>query len=38
VTQLAIDQVKRATAHLAMEFELDQVPRRETGDYWVICY
>ena len=38
VTQLAIDQVKRATAHLAMDFELNQVPRRETGDYWVILW
>ena len=38
VTQLAIDQVKRATAHLAMDFELNKVPRRETGDYWVILW
>ena len=38
VTQLAIDQVKRATAHLAMDFELNQVARRETGDYWIILW
>ena len=38
VTELAIQQVKRATAHLAMDFELNQVPRREEGDYWVILW
>lgn len=38
VTQLAIDQVKRATAHLAMDFELNQVARRQIGDYWVILW
>ena len=38
VTQLAIDRVKRATAHLAMDFERNQVPRREQGDYWIILW
>lgn len=38
VTQLAVDGVKRATAHLAMDFELNQVPRREVGDYWIILW
>ena len=38
VTELAIKRVKRATAHLAMDFELNNVPRRETGDYWVILW
>lgn len=38
VTQLAIDRVKRATAHLAMDFELNNVPRRIAGDYWVILW
>ena len=38
VTQLAIDRVKRATAHLAMDFERNGVPRRQEGDYWVILW
>lgn len=38
VTQLAIDEVKRATAHLAMDFEINAVKRREVGDYWVILW
>lgn len=38
VTQLAIDEVKRATAHLAMDFEINGVKRREVGDYWVILW
>ena len=38
VTQLAIDQVKRATAHLAMDFELNKIKRRVVGDYWVILW
>ena len=38
VTQLAIDGIKRATAHLAMDFELNAVPRREAGDYWIILW
>jgi uncharacterized protein YhfF len=38
VTELAIAETKRATAHLAMDFELNNVKRRETGDYWVILW
>src|SRR5262245_41386095 len=28
--------VKRGTAHLLLDFELNGVPRRAVGDYWVI--
>ena len=38
VTQLAIDETKRATAHLAMDFEINNVKRRIDGDYWVILW
>ena len=27
---------KRATAHLAMDFERNQIQRREPGDYWLL--
>lgn len=27
---------KRGTAHLLMDFEKSNVPRREVGDYWII--
>lgn len=27
---------KRATAHMALDFEKNRVPRRREGDYWVI--
>jgi uncharacterized protein YhfF len=27
---------KRATAHLALDFEINKVRRREVGDYWVV--
>jgi uncharacterized protein YhfF len=38
ITRLAMDEVKRATAHLAMDFEINNVKRREVGDYWVILW
>lgn len=38
VTELAMSETKRATAHLAMDFEINNVKRRETGDYWVILW
>ena len=38
VTELAIAETKRATAHLALDFELNQVARRKTGDYWIILW
>ena len=38
ITELAINRVKRATTHLAMDFELNGVSRREIGDYWVILW
>lgn len=38
VTQLAIDETKRATAHLAVDFEINHVARRKEGDYWVILW
>ncbi len=28
--------LKRATAHLLRDFEINHVPRRDPGDYWVI--
>jgi uncharacterized protein YhfF len=27
---------KRATAHLALDFEINQVRRRAVGDYWIV--
>ena len=27
---------KRGTAHLVLDFEMNAVPRREVGDYWVV--
>ncbi|MGD9741448.1 MAG: ASCH domain-containing protein [Dongiaceae bacterium] len=27
---------KRATAHMALDFEKNNVPRRKVGDYWVV--
>ena len=38
ITELAINRVKRATTHLAMDFELNEVSRRKIGDYWVILW
>ena len=34
--ELAIEEKKQATAHLALDFERNGVKRREVGDYWVI--
>lgn len=38
VTELAMDETKRATAHLAIDFEVNNVERRNEGDYWVILW
>jgi uncharacterized protein YhfF len=32
----AVNRIKRGTAHLKMQFELDDVLMREVGDYWVV--
>lgn len=34
--KLILANQKRGTAHMAMDFEVNNVPRRVTGDYWVI--
>ena len=36
VARLVLDANKRATAHLAMDFEKLGVARRQPGDYWVL--
>ncbi|MDE0241503.1 MAG: ASCH domain-containing protein [bacterium] len=33
---LAIAGKKRATAHMALDFERNNIARREIGDYWVV--
>ncbi len=33
---LAIQSLKRGTCHQAMQFELDNVPMRRVGDYWIV--
>ena len=38
ITELAINGVKRATAHLTLDFELNNVARRLQGDYWMILW
>ena len=38
ITELAIKSIKRATAHLAIDFELNNVTRRQKGDYWMILW
>ena len=38
ITELAIKGVKRATAHLTFDFELNNVTRRCKGDYWMILW
>ena len=34
--KLILAHQKRGTAHMAMDFEINNIPRRVTGDYWVI--
>jgi uncharacterized protein YhfF len=38
ITELAIKGIKRATTHLKIDFEINDVPRRCTGDYWMILW
>jgi uncharacterized protein YhfF len=38
VTELAMNETKRATAHLAMDFDINGVKRRQEGDYWVVLW
>jgi uncharacterized protein YhfF len=38
ITELAIKRVKRATAHMVMDFEINNVTRRKQGDYWMILW
>ena len=32
----AVNRMKRGTAHLEMQFELDGIPMRDIGDYWIV--
>ena len=32
----AVNRMKRGTAHLAMQFEKDDIPMRQVGDYWIV--
>ena len=34
--RLIRDRQKNGTAHLAIDFEINSIPRREVGDYWLI--
>jgi len=36
LNELARAGKKRGTAHLVMDFELNGIPRRKIGDYWVV--
>ena len=36
LAQLAHENQKRGTAHLAVQFEHDSIPMRNIGDYWII--
>ncbi len=33
---LAVKSLKRGTCHQAMQFEMDDVPMRRVGDYWIV--
>ncbi len=34
--RLILSHQKRGTAHMALDFELNKIPRRTVGDYWVV--
>ena len=36
LAQLANENQKRGTAHLAVQFENDGIPMRNIGDYWIV--
>ncbi|MFO0997091.1 MAG: ASCH domain-containing protein [Alphaproteobacteria bacterium] len=36
ISGLAAAGVKRGTCHLALDFEVNQVPQRQAGDHWVV--
>ena len=36
ISGLCAAGIKRGTCHLALDFEVSNVPRRDVGDYWVI--
>lgn len=36
ITELALQGQKRATSHLKIDFEVNDVPVREEGDYWLM--
>lgn len=36
IANLAVHGLKRGTCHLAMQFEHDNVPMRQVGDYWIV--
>jgi len=33
---LAVSSLKRGTCHQAMQFEIENVPMRKVGDYWIV--
>ena len=33
---LAVQSLKRGTCHQAMQFEIEDVPMRRLGDYWIV--
>tara|TARA_Y100001960_G_C14563539_1_gene772056 strand:+ start:147 stop:638 length:492 start_codon:yes stop_codon:yes gene_type:complete len=38
VTDLALVGQKQATSHLAIDFEVHNIPMRQSGDYWVMLF
>jgi uncharacterized protein YhfF len=36
IAALALAGLKRGTAHLELQFEKDDIPLREVGDYWIV--
>ena len=36
IGELAVKSLKRGTCHQAIQFEMDDVPMRRVGDYWIV--
>ena len=36
IAELAVQGLKRGTCHLAMQFDIEKVPMRRVGDYWIV--
>jgi uncharacterized protein YhfF len=36
IADLAVKSLKRGTCHQAIQFEMDDVPMRSVGDYWIV--